>query len=105
MTYEPRHQPPFTPQPPGDPVTYGAPPPPKPPESTAADLQMAKLVEYARQTRSATVFIAWIIGIGVAIALVLGIIVGVQTAKVANELNGGGGTSNCLSQGGTNPNC
>ena len=54
------------------------------PEPTAADIQMIKLVEYARQTRSAMVFIAWIIGIGVAISLILGIIVGVQTAKVAN---------------------
>ena len=36
----------------------------------------------------------------------LGIIVGVQTAKVANELSNGGTTSsNCVSQGGTNPNC
>ena len=77
------------------------------PEPTAADIQMTKLVEYARQTRSATVFIAWIIGIGMAISLVLGIIVGVQTAKVANELNNGGSTStsNCQSQGGTNPGC
>lgn len=76
------------------------------PEPTAADIQMTKLVEYARQTGSATVFIAWIIGVGVVISLILGIIVGVQTAKVANELNNGGTTSsNCLSQGGTNPNC
>jgi t-SNARE complex subunit (syntaxin) len=76
------------------------------PESTAADIQMTKLVEYARQTRSATLFIAWIIGIGVAISLILGIIVGVQTAKVANELNNGGtSSSNCVSQGGTNPDC
>jgi hypothetical protein len=52
------------------------------------------------------VFIAWIIGIGVAASLILGIIVGVQTAKVANELSNGGTTSsNCASQGGTNPNC
>jgi hypothetical protein len=77
------------------------------PEPTAADIQMTKLVEYARQTHSATVFIAWIIGIGVAISLILGIIVGVQTAKVASELNtsGGGTSSNCLSQGGTDPAC
>lgn len=48
-----------------------------------------------------------IIGIDVAIALVLGIIVGVQTAKVANELNNSGNdtSANCLSQGGTNPDC
>jgi hypothetical protein len=73
-------------------------------EPTPAEIQMTKLLNYARQTRSATVFIAWIIGIGVVISLILGIIVGVQTAKVANELSNGG-TSNCQSQGGTNPNC
>ena len=67
----------------------------------------AELAKYARQTRNATVFIAWIIGVGVAIALVFGIILGIQTAKVANELNtnGGGTSSNCLSQGGTDPTC
>jgi hypothetical protein len=45
---------------------------------------------------------------GVAATLIMGIIVGIQTAKVANELNSPGGTgtsSNCLSQGGTDPNC
>ena len=71
------------------------------------DHYQRQLVEYARQTRSATMFIAWIIGIGVAIALIIGIIVGVQTAKVASELNNNGTStsSNCLSQGGTDPSC
>jgi hypothetical protein len=107
MTYEPKHQPPYTQQPPQRPVTYDEPPRYNPSEPSAADIQTTKLLEYARQTRSATMFIAWIIGIGVAVALVLGIIVGVQTAKVASELNnsGSGTSSNCLSQGGTNPSC
>jgi hypothetical protein len=74
------------------------------PEPTVAEVQMIELLKYARQTRSATMFIAWIVGIGVTISLILGIIVGVQTAKVANELSNNG-TSNCLSQGGTNPDC
>ena len=101
MTYEPKHQPHYTQQLPQGPVTYDEPPRHNPSEPTAADIQMTKLVEYARQTRSATMFMAWIIGIGVAAALVLGIIVGVQTAKVASELNnsGSGTSSNCLSQG------
>jgi hypothetical protein len=75
------------------------------PESTPAEVQMAQLLTYARQTRSATVFIAWMIGIGVAISLILGIIVGIQTDRVANELSNNGSSSNCQSQGGTNPNC
>ena len=105
MTYEPKHQPSFTPQPPASTATDGEPSRNQPPGPTAADIQMTKLVEYVRQTRTATMFIAWVIGIGVAISLILGIIVGVQTAKVANELNGNSISSNCLSQGGSNPDC
>jgi hypothetical protein len=77
----------------------------QPPAATTDDNQK-KMLEYARQTRNATVFIAWIVGIGVVATLIMGIIVGVQTAKVANELNSSNGTSSdCLSQGGTDPSC
>jgi hypothetical protein len=60
---------------------------------------------YARQTRDATVFIAWIVGIGVAIMLVLGIIAGVELAHLNSSSNGGGGVSNCYTDGGTDLTC
>lgn len=62
---------------------------------------------YARQTRTAVVFIAWVVGVVVVLTLIFGIIAGVQLGKIQNELNNSGSAtnSNCLSQGGTNPNC
>jgi hypothetical protein len=62
---------------------------------------------YARQTRTAVVFIAWVVAVVVVLTLIFGIIAGVQLGKIQNELNNGGSTTNsdCLSQGGTNPNC
>lgn len=74
---------------------YGTPPPKEPPE-----------LRYARQTRNAAVFIAVLAGIS-AVAILIGvIIVGVQLRSLSNTVNGTSTSgSNCLSQGGTNPNC
>jgi hypothetical protein len=62
--------------------------------------------KYLRQTRTATVFIAVIVGIFTALA-VIGVIWSATTvARLNSQLNGINGiTSNCQSQGGTNPNC
>jgi hypothetical protein len=63
---------------------------------------------YARQTRNATVFLAWVVGILVALNLAAVILVGVQLSKIAQNQTGTTNTSvnsNCLSQGGSDPNC
>lgn len=65
-------------------------------------------LRYMRETRNAVVFIAWVVGIVCVISLILGIVAGVQLAKVNSQLsNLGGGTSssNCMSHGGTDPSC
>jgi len=64
-------------------------------------------LKYMRETRNAVNFIAIIVGIVATLALIGTIIAGVQLARLNHDLNsiGGGGTSNCLSQGGTNPSC
>jgi hypothetical protein len=63
--------------------------------------------KYMRETRNAVTFIAVIIGVLVVLGLIGTIIMGVQLAKLNNNLNGGGGggISNCLSQGGSDPSC
>lgn len=72
----------------------------------ARDAETPEL-RYMRETRNAVTFIAVIVGIVAALALIATIIVGVQLGKLNSDLNGisGGGTSNCLSQGGTDPSC
>lgn len=64
-------------------------------------------VKCARQTRNAVFFIAWVVGIFAAMALIGGIIYGVQLAKISNNLDGSSGTvsSSCQSQGGTIEGC
>lgn len=63
---------------------------------------------YLRQTRNATVFIAVIVGIVTVIALIGIIWTATTISKLDSELSGGNNlfnTSNCQSQGGSNPNC
>lgn len=63
---------------------------------------------YLRQTRTAVVFIAVVVGVVCALALAAAIVTGVQLAKMSTELsnlNGAATSSGCLSQGGSNPNC
>lgn len=63
---------------------------------------------YLRQTRNATVFIAVIVGIVTAIALIGVIWTAATISKLDSQLNGVNNVfsnSNCQSQGGTNPNC
>jgi hypothetical protein len=75
-----------------------------PPVLARSDLEL----KYMRQTRTACVFIAVIVGIFTAL-LVVGTIWGVvRYNNLQNQLNNGLnnlGNSNCSSQGGTNPNC
>lgn len=61
---------------------------------------------YARQTRNAVTFIAWVVAIVCATSLILGLVAAVQLSKLSSALNGSGSTSsNCMSQGGTDPSC
>lgn len=66
-------------------------------------------VEYwVRKMALATQFIAWIVGLAAAAAVILGIIAAVELAHLNSYLSGGSSgspASNCLSQGGTNPSC
>ena len=59
---------------------------------------------WARKTAYATQFIAWIVGLAAVASVILGIIVAVQVSHLNSSVNGGG-SSNCMSLGGTNPNC
>jgi formate/nitrite transporter FocA (FNT family) len=43
-----------------------------------------RIERYARQTRNATVFLAWLAGIMVALSLIAGIIVGIEIANTNN---------------------
>jgi hypothetical protein len=60
---------------------------------------------YLRQARTAVVTMAVIAVAGVIASIILGIVVAVGVSHLNNAVTGGGGSSNCLSQGGTNPNC
>lgn len=63
---------------------------------------------YLRQTRNATVFIAVIVGIVTAIALIGVIWAATTISKLDSQLSGVNNVfnnSNCQSQGGTNPSC
>lgn len=66
-------------------------------------------VEYwVRKMALATQFIAWIVGLAAAAAVILGIIAAVELAHLNSYLSGGSSgspASNCLSQGGTDPSC
>jgi hypothetical protein len=80
------------------------------PPAAAPAAQAAETVEqkYLRQNRNATVFIAIIVGIFTAISLIGVIWTATTIAHLDSELNGtfsGVTNSNCLSQGGSNPNC
>ncbi len=44
-------------------------------------------LRYARQTRNATVFIAWIVGVGVVISLIAGFIVGAQISHATTSID------------------
>ena len=59
---------------------------------------------YARQTRNAVVAIAWIVGILAALTLIGAIIQANAISNLNNQLSGGG-SSNCLSEGGSDPSC
>ena len=61
-------------------------------------------MRYLRQTRNAAVFVAVAVGVVLALNLIVGIYVGTQLRKLNSAVNGGG-SSNCMSQGGTDPTC
>jgi hypothetical protein len=60
------------------------------------DLEPPEL-KYARQTRTAVVVIAWIAGVVFIASMAWGIILGIQVAKMSNELNTGTATSTSAS--------
>jgi hypothetical protein len=64
-------------------------------------------LRYLRETRNAVVFIAVLAGVICLASLIIGIVAAVQLSKVSSELGGSGGSSssNCLSQGGSDPSC
>jgi hypothetical protein len=63
-------------------------------------------LRYARQTRNATVFIAWVVAIGVAFSIIAGLVIGTSIAhSVSSSGTGGVDISNCQSQGGYDPTC
>ena len=74
------------------------------PTSTVSSAETPEL-KYMRETRNAAVFIAVVVGIVATLSLIATIIVGVQLSKLNNSISGGGTSSNCLSQGGTDPSC
>jgi len=63
--------------------------------------------KYARQSRNANVFVAWVVGVFVLLSLIGSIYVGVMIGNAVNSFNNLGGTtsSNCYSQGGTDVTC
>jgi hypothetical protein len=63
--------------------------------------------KYLRHTRNATVFIAVIVGIFTALVIIATIWAATTVSRLNSDLNGVnfGSTSNCQSQGGTNPGC
>lgn len=81
----------------------------EPTPAKASEVQLPKsALSDLRQTRIATVFIAWVIGIFAVASLIIGIVVGVSVAHLnsqLSQLNGGVTSGNCLSQGGTDPSC
>jgi len=61
--------------------------------------------KYMRQTRNATVFIAVIVAIVTVIALVGVIWTVTNISNLNSQINGVNNSSNCQSQGGSNPSC
>jgi len=54
---------------------------------------------YVRQTRGATVFIAWVVGIVVVLSFIGVIVTAVELSHLSNAINNGGGSSNCIPGG------
>jgi hypothetical protein len=83
---------------------YGNPATPPAYQMPEADWQKL-MYHHARRTSAAVTFIAWIIGIGVLFSIIIGIVIGVQVAKVDNNLTHSSVSTSCQSQGGTIPGC
>jgi hypothetical protein len=59
-----------------------------------------------RHTRNATAFIAWVIGVIAVLGLVGTILTGIELANIKSALSSQTtSTSQCQSQGGTDPTC
>jgi hypothetical protein len=54
-----------------------------------------QMLEYAKQTRNAAVFIGWVVGIVAVLSLIGVIITGVELSHLTNAVNGGG-SSSCI---------
>jgi hypothetical protein len=64
----------------------------------------AEMLRYSRQTKNATVLIAWVMSLAVAFSLVIGLIAAVQLAKIGNVVSPSDITT-CQSLGGSDPTC
>lgn len=60
--------------------------------------------KYARQTRNATVFLAWLAGIFTVLSLIGGIYAEVQLHTLTSP-PASASSSSCMSQGGSDPTC
>jgi hypothetical protein len=67
------------------------------------------ITRYARQTRNAAVTLAVLACVAALITVIATVLAVSAINRVSKNLQGGvgniSGSSNCLSQGGTNPNC
>lgn len=83
-------------------------PPPSPTVGVLVRSSETDEHKYARQSRNANVFVAWVVGIFTVASLIVGIWVGVSIGKAVNSFDNLGGTSTsstCYSMGGTDLSC
>lgn len=61
--------------------------------------------KYMRHMRNAIVFIAVIMGVSFVLGFVVAIVMGVQIGSIDSRLSNNAVSSNCASQGGSDPSC
>ena len=64
--------------------------------------------KYARQTRTATCFIAWVVAVLTLFSVIAGVYIAVTIGHFVSNTTGGGGGSgiySCQSLGGNDPSC
>jgi hypothetical protein len=67
-----------------------------------------EIIAHLQQIRTNTTILATLAVIGFLASIIVGVIVAVQVSHLNSNLSGnsgGGGISNCQSQGGTDPSC
>lgn len=63
--------------------------------------EQSEMLRYAQRTSNAVVFIAWVVGIGLAFSVVTGIFI----ASSLSQIGTGPEVGNCMSLGGNDPSC